>query len=59
MAAKMAFIFDDVTGPQQCRNPYSIPHLIKHNTRFVLRMAKPFQNIVTQLGRSVNPLLPR
>jgi len=35
MATILANILDDVTGPQQCCNPYYIPQLVKHIKEFL------------------------
>jgi len=46
MAANMAAILNDVTGPQQRGNPYYLPHFVEHITGFLLKV-KSFQNVIT------------
>ena len=46
MAAKMATIAGDVTGPQQRHHPYNIPHLVEKIKGFALKV-KSFRNTAT------------
>ena len=47
MVAILAAILDDITGPQQHRNPQYIHHLVEHIKGFLTK-AKSLRNIETQ-----------